>query len=166
MLIAIVALAIAPHALAVDATSEDRLIAAGAAAIGAGTGAAFGASAALLAGSALSGFNRQAVGVPYAVLPPIFAAAGAGLGGAAGSGARAGWAAGLAGLAGAGAVSIGVDVWLLDGTKHNEAATIGLAVLGPTLASAVAAGAFAAWFCDASQDPPALDAAPRVSMLR
>jgi hypothetical protein len=167
--LAITALAIAPQVIGadapepLDAAPQDRLIAAGAAAIGAGTGAAVGASGALLAGALLSGFNREAVGVPYAVLPPALTAAGAGLAADVAGGPRAAWAAGLAGLTAAGAVSVGVDVWLLDGQKHSEAETVAFAVLGPTLAGAVAAGAFAAVFCE---DPATLDATPRVSMLR
>ena len=164
MLIATASLWLAASA---DPTVADRAIAAGGAAVGALCGGVVGASAALVAGAGLSGFNPGAGAVPYYALPPALTALGAGAGGAA-TGPQTMWAAGLAGLAGAGAATVAIE---LAGvlpqsatcrTSSCDVRNLALAIGAPSLVGAAAAAAAAAIFADGAE----LDAPGPVAIIR
>lgn len=134
-------------------TATERAVAAGGAAVGALAGGLLGASGALAAGAALSNVNPSAQPLPYFALPPPLCALGAGVGGWAAHGPRAGWAAGVASFLASGAATLGLGLALVDqgstsGAAADPGSTLLLAVAAPTLAGALAAGAAAALFAE------------------
>ena len=131
---------------------SDRLLAGGAAALGAVVGAVLGSSTALALGASLAGINDAARAVPELAFPPACAAIGAGAAGAVAGGAGPAWAGGVGALAGAGIASLGIALAWPAVSLQDQDVRFALVVLAPAALAAFGAGAGAALFASSGDE--------------